>query len=45
MKNLFFVFTLLSSTIMISSTSYAEWIKVVQVQGNPFYVDFDKIKN
>ena len=29
---------------MFSSPSYAEWTKVVEVQGNTFYVDFDKIK-
>jgi hypothetical protein len=44
MKNPLLIFTLLFSTVFFSSPSYAKWTKVVEVQGNTFYVDFDKIK-
>ena len=44
MKNLLLIFTLLFTSVFFSSPSYAEWTKVLEVQGNTFYVDFDKIK-
>ena len=44
MKNLCLIFTLLFSSVFFSSLSFAGWTKVVEVQGNTFYVDFDKMK-
>jgi hypothetical protein len=44
MKNLLLIFTLLFSSVFLSSPSYAEWTKVVEVQGNTFYVDFEIIR-
>ena len=44
MKKLLLIFTLLFTSVFFSSPSYAEWTKVLEVQGNTFYVDFDKIK-
>ena len=44
MKHLLNIFTLIF-TVMFSSTSFAEWTKVVQnVSGDVFYVDFDRIR-
>ena len=45
MKKLTLIFTLLFSTVMFSSPSYAEWTKVSEgVDGSIFYVDFDRIR-
>jgi hypothetical protein len=44
MKNLLLIFTLLFLTLTSSSLSYAKWTKVVEVQGNTFYVDFEKVR-
>ena len=39
------IFTLLFSTLVFSSPSYADWTKVsTSVNGNTFYVDFDRIR-
>ena len=47
MKKLTLIFTLLVSTVMFSSPSYAEWTKVGELvsNGSTFYVDFERIKN
>jgi hypothetical protein len=45
MKNLLLIFTLLFSTVMFSSTSFAGWTKVSEnVDGTTFYVDFGRIR-
>ena len=45
MKKLTLIFTLLVSTAMVSSPSYAEWTKVsVGVLGDKTYVDFTRIR-
>jgi hypothetical protein len=45
MKKLLLIFTLLLSTLMFSTPSYAEWTKVSSsVDGDTFYVDFDRIR-
>ena len=45
MKKLTLIFTLLVSTVMFSSPSYAEWTKVSEtVDGNTFYIDFTTVK-
>jgi hypothetical protein len=45
MKTLLLIFTLLFSTVMFSSTSFAGWTKVSQnVRGDTFYVDFERIR-
>ncbi len=45
MKKLTLIFTLLFSTVMFSSPSFAEWTKVTEdVNGNTFYVDFERIR-
>ena len=45
MKNQLIIFTLLLSTVLSSSPSYADWTKVgTNVSGNNFYVDYEKIK-
>lgn len=45
MKKLTLIFTLLFSTVMFSSPSYAEWTKVSENDiGHTFYVDFEKIR-
>ena len=45
MKKLLLIFTLLFSTLVFSSPSYAEWTEVSKnVKGSIFYVDFDRIK-
>ena len=45
MKNLILIFTLLVSTVLLSSPSYAEWKKTSEsVDGDVFYVDFDGIR-
>ncbi len=45
MKNLLLIFTLLFSTVFFSSPSYAKWEKVSEgVNGNTFYVDFERIR-
>ena len=45
MKTLLTIFTLLFSTLMFSSTSFAGWTKVGEdVDGNTFYVDFERIR-
>jgi len=39
------IFTLLFSTVMFSSPSFAKWTNVGKnVDGNTFYVDFDRIR-
>jgi hypothetical protein len=39
------IFTLLFSTLVFSSPSYADWTKVdTNVDGHTFYVDFDRIR-
>jgi hypothetical protein len=39
------IFTLLFSTLVFSSPSYADWTKVSRtVSGNNYYVDFDRIR-
>ena len=44
MKNLLLIFTLLFSTMIFPSTSYAKWTKVgVNKKGTTFYVDFERI--
>jgi len=45
MKKLLILFTLLFSTVMFSSTSFADWKKVTEdVSGNTYYVDIENIK-
>jgi len=45
MKKLLLISTLLFSTLMFSTPSYGEWTKVSEnVEGNSFYVDFERIK-
>jgi len=45
MKNLLIIFTLLVSTILFSSPSFAEWTKLVaDADGNTFYVDCERIR-
>ena len=45
MKKLTLIFTLLFSTVMFSSPSYAEWTKLyVNDIGNTYYLDFERIK-
>ena len=40
-----FIFTLLLSTLVFSSPSYADWMKVgTTVSGNTYYVDLDRIR-
>ena len=44
-KKLLLIFTLLFSTLMFSTPSYAEWTKVnSNVDGTTTYVDFDRIR-
>ena len=45
MKKLTLIFTLLFSTVMFSSTSFAGWKKVDEsMDGDTFYVDFERIR-
>jgi hypothetical protein len=45
MKKLLLIFTLLVSTVMFSSPSYAKWTKVsTNTIGVTFYVDFERIR-
>jgi hypothetical protein len=45
MKKLTLIFTLLFSTVMFSSTSFAEWTKLVErTDGDIFYVDYERIR-
>jgi hypothetical protein len=45
MKKLLLIFTLLFSTLMFSTPSYAEWTQVSgDKEGNIFYVDFERIR-
>jgi len=45
MKKLLLIFTLLFTTLVFSSPSYADWTKIgTNVDGTTFYVDFDRIK-
>jgi hypothetical protein len=45
MNKLLLIFTLLFSTLMLSTPSYAEWTKVGEnTRGSNFYVDFDRIR-
>ena len=45
MKKLLLIFTLLVSTVMFSSPSYAKWTKLGENDiGNTYYVDFERIK-
>ena len=44
-KLLLILFTLLFSTLMFSSTSFADWKKITgDVRGNTYYVDFKNLK-
>jgi hypothetical protein len=45
MKKLTVIFTLLFSTVMFSSPSYAEWTKVGENAAKIQYVDFERIRN
>jgi hypothetical protein len=45
MKSLLLIFTLIFSTLMFSSPSYAKWTKVSKnVKGNTYYVDLERIR-
>ena len=45
MKKLLILTTLIFSTMMFSSTSFAEWTKLGEsVYGNTFYVDIERIR-
>ena len=44
MKKLTLIFTLLFSTVMFSSPSFAEWTKVDESEIGNHYVDFDRIR-
>jgi hypothetical protein len=45
MKKLTLIFTLLVSTVMLSSPSYAKWTKVGEGgSGNTYYVDYERIR-
>ena len=45
MKKLTLIFTLLFSTVMFPSASFAEWTKVsTSVDGDEYYVDFERIR-
>jgi hypothetical protein len=45
MKKLTLIFTLLVSTVMFSSPSYAKWTKIGKsVNGDTSYVDFERIR-
>ena len=45
MKKLILIFTLLFSTVMLSSPSYAEWTKVNKdADGNTNYIDFEGLR-
>ena len=45
MKKLIAIFTLVISTVMFSSPSYAEWTKVeTDLLGNEWFVDFSRIR-
>ena len=43
MKKSLLIFTLLFSTLMFSSASYAEWTKVTENVNGTYYVDFARI--
>ena len=45
MRKLTFIATLIFSTFVFSSTTFAGWTKVARsVDGNTFYVDFERIR-
>ena len=45
MKKLTLIFTLLFSTVMFSSPSYAKWTEVSESEiGDTYYVDFERIR-
>ena len=45
MRNILLIFTLLFSSVVFSSPSYADWTKVVEgVEGDTFYVDFGRMR-
>ena len=46
MKNLLLIFTLLFSSVFVSSPSYAEWTKLLGTSsiGDTFYVDYERIR-
>ena len=45
MKTLLLIFTLLVSSVFLSSPSYSEWTKVgTDSNGNTFYLDYDRIR-
>jgi len=45
MKSLLLIFTLLFSSVFLSSTSFAEWTKVSEnVDGTTYYIDFERIR-
>ena len=46
MKKLLLIFTLLFSTLLFSTPSYAEWTKVASIKNgaDTFYVDFERIR-
>lgn len=43
MKNLLTIFTILF-TLMFTSTSFAGWTKIVENEGDTYYVDFERIR-
>ena len=44
MKKITLIFTLLVSTVMLSSPSYAEWTKLGGPEGSGLYVDYERIR-
>jgi hypothetical protein len=45
MRNLLLIFTLLFSTVVFSSSSYADWTKVTEASnGDDHYLDFERIR-
>ncbi len=44
MKKLILIFTLLVSTVMFPSPSYAEWTKLGGPEGSGLYVDYERIR-
>jgi len=44
MKKLILIFTLLVSTVMFSSPSFANWTKMTENEFGTFYVDFERIR-
>ena len=44
MKKITLIFSLLFSTVMFSSTSFADWTKVTKNNAATYYVDFERIR-